>query len=170
MSYTLTPFENLIVRIFGMLFSGALTGIVLYYQYLAWRWGEKSKHWPFVHGKITFAEVEKWGWTSRATFYPEIKYKYTVNNQSYTGKRIEFGIRFGLAESTAESIIGAHRVGKQTKVYYNPDNPKLATLKTGVPCGSYAVGWIISGMFGSIFIVWAIGAIGGILRAIGWMP
>lgn len=109
------------------------------------RWSMKQKarvnasqNWPSTTGRILFSSVEQRR-TSNArggystSYYPVVRYDYTVNGQQYQGGTINFG-QVGLGSYNAVAQKAAqYPVGSMVQVYYNPENPADAVLDRAAP-------------------------------------
>lgn len=94
----------------------------------------ESQNWPSATGEIIQSELKE----SRSmdddlnesvSYYPAVQYKYEVNGQTLTAKRISFG---GILASSnpqkAKAELSSYPVGAQVTVYYNSANPAEAVL------------------------------------------
>jgi hypothetical protein len=136
---------------------------VIYQQYLAWRWGRKSQEWPSIQGKVTSSKVRSDNnrRSSRRNYYPEIRYEYTIEDKVYRGKRYQFGISlYYYGQDLTQAILHEYNVGKKVKVYYNPDNPKLATLQTGISGWVLIPGFFICTIGIVAFLFWILKVLG----------
>ena len=120
-----------------------------------------SRSWSKTEGKITktytstksiSAGSSK---TSRsATVYvPNVNYLFQVENETFTGARINFTgeeKHFRLPEESKEYLDSFYQVNKNVEVFYNPNNPQESTLsreyvydsgsyQTGCICGSIGI-------------------------------
>ena len=98
----------------------------------------KSRSWPSTQGKITSSyikkQVNKKSSPNRTTtsFSAKVRFRYTVGGTTYSGDRICFGGTYsGGKRSLAKKVADSYLKGKKVTVYYDPENPKEAVLKTG---------------------------------------
>ena len=105
-------------------------------------------NWPHVKGVVTFsgvAEQTRYNKNSNSTFSTKtskryvqrIKYTYLVNNSQYIGKNFNLNDSRSLfdgtgrifsAKETAQQEAQKFSKGTAVDVYYNPDNPEIASL------------------------------------------
>lgn len=118
-----------------------------------------SENWPTTEGMILESEVRDGQGEESNMFSAHILYEYTVNNQTMEGDRIWFGGDFhSTNREQFQRIVNDYPLGKDVKVYYDPDDPVVAVLQPGAFNSSYIVyiiGCVIMG-FGGIFILAAI--------------
>lgn len=116
----------------------AAAGWILFNQLLAYRRAQASTSWPKTKGQIKYAQrqvlaLDEFGNLSGVN----IIYTYRVNNQEYTGKTISFSPRLG----GLRRLLQKYQAGKTVAVHYDPKNPAMATLETGVtPTNHFAIG------------------------------
>jgi hypothetical protein len=99
--------------------------------------GYASKKWPSAEGKVTSSYVQKQvrsikDGSKKPTYYPKIRYQYSVGGKSYTGERISFsGGEGGEEKSEAQAVVDRYLSGQKVIVYYDPKNPERAVLEKG---------------------------------------
>lgn len=100
---------------------------------------KSSSDWPSVKGKITSSTIRKEyrrsgsSSTSRAYFYPAVRYAYPVNGKTYSSTRISFGGETGYQRrSKAKKIVDQHPVGNTVTVNYDPKDPGKVVLEVGL--------------------------------------
>jgi hypothetical protein len=85
------------------------------------------------------------------TYHAKIHFKYSVKGKSFTSNNVTFG------QSTkgAGEIVNHYPIGKKIKVFYNPQDPKVAVLEPGVSMSSYLfLGFgILFSLMGLIFLI-----------------
>jgi hypothetical protein len=143
-------------------------GVYIYQLRQAAKWGRQSKHWPKTMGKIINAGLVKPKPNQSGYYRLKIEYEYVVNDQCFVGKRVSFG-ELGTTQHNAEEMIKEYWVGRKIKVYYHPENPKLATLQTDFPEAASFFGWIPAVMIPCITLPLLALGIKGLLQAIGWI-
>lgn len=93
------------------------------------------KNWPTTQGKIVSSEV-----IGERAYRPDVVYEYTVNGRMYSDSTDLQMPAFGRGESkydAASKLSGMYPSGQTVPVHYNPENPSLSKLKTGVPVEVY---------------------------------
>jgi hypothetical protein len=99
--------------------------------------GYASKKWPSVEGKVTSSYVQKQvrsikDSSKKPTYYPKVRYQYSVGGKSYTGDRISFsGGEGGEKKSKAQAVVNRYPSGQKVIVYYDPKHPERAVLLMG---------------------------------------
>src|SRR5512144_1174356 len=64
------------------------------------------------------------------SYYPVIKYEYSVGGQLFSGEKITFGLTEAASRSAkAEQVLDKYPVDRQVTVYYDPNNPSDAVLE-----------------------------------------
>ena len=106
----------------------------------------KSRSWPSTQGEITSSYIQKQvnrkTNTNRTTtsFSAKVHYRYLVGGTTYSGDRIRFGGTYsGGKRSLAKKVADSYPKGKKVTVYYDPENPKEAVLKTGFSWTTFMV-------------------------------
>ena len=93
------------------------------------------KKWSTTQGTIISSEVV----VNRA-YRPDGVYEYTVNGRMYSESTDLQMPAFGGRRTkydAATKLTGMYPAGQTVSVYYNPENPSLSKLKTGVPVEIY---------------------------------
>ena len=118
---------------------GAVSAWLIYTYFQQRRKAGESIAWPATQGKIVVSTVKEsvtrhdtdnGMWVERTTYYPEVRYEYSVLGKTYTGRRIAFGASKGFSTSAgAEKALERYPVRATVTVYYNPDNPADAVLE-----------------------------------------
>lgn len=114
----------------GLLFYGS-KGLIVGYE---------STKWPTCQGEIIYSSVRKIKSARYGTSYkPDITYKYSVNNKSFTGNRIRtLSPNYKSAESAQEKT-NLYPVGSKIAIYYHPQAPDKSLLIVGIHQGSYVI-------------------------------
>jgi len=103
----------------------------------AWQIKQASPNWPFVEGEILAARARAHNETGdhRGTlkheWFPEVRYRYTVNGVTYTGDRLRAFGQNHLDEQQALQELAPFPVGQKVKVYYDPSKPTSSVLIPG---------------------------------------
>lgn len=109
----------------------------------------------FVNNTVTLSEIEStegtvtdaWVGESRGTepgsppsYYPVIKYKYTINGDTYTNSNYRLGSgRPTLSSMRAEEITKSYINEGETKVYYEASDPANSFIKKDRPLHPYGL-------------------------------
>jgi hypothetical protein len=121
--------------------------------------GYISTTWPSTSGTIIASEINmtliphKGGY--RKSHHPLVVYTYTVNDVVYTNNRIDHGKQFGAPPQFLSEIINAFPVGSKVIIYYNPEDPTIASIEPGIATATY----LYSGA-GVLFLMFALISLG----------
>jgi hypothetical protein len=94
-----------------------------------------SKNYPDTIGQVVFSEVDNFTtyggkFSSRHIHYfPKIKYRYEINNETYQNQRFCYARYY--SEEFSKKAVADHPVGSQIQIFYNPKNPQDALLSAG---------------------------------------
>lgn len=99
-----------------------------------------SQKWPSVQGVLEHAWVETREYTQsvshnqrfRVSYFPQVRYRYTVAGQTYEGGRINIGAQVGSSKRDAERILAPYPPGSTVEVFYDPAAPENAVLERGI--------------------------------------
>jgi hypothetical protein len=118
----------------------------IYFALLA----DDSKDWPKAEGTVTSSAVRTHvsvDQTNRAfsendsdrTYYPEFRYSYTVDGQSYSSSRYALGesAPAHAQREDAQKAASKHPAGSKIDVFYDPGDPGSAVLRPGASTGSW---------------------------------
>ncbi len=107
-----------------------------------------AAEWPKVTGVIEEAFVyqhERHTQEQRhITYTPVVKYTYTVAGETHTSRKRDFAPQAEASyrnKAQAEGHVAAYPPGSEVPVYYNPDNPRQAVLKTKKPIDHHSELW-----------------------------
>jgi Protein of unknown function (DUF3592) len=93
----------------------------------------ESRSYPATTAEITHSEVTRHRGSKGGTTYGvDIRYRYVVDDRSLEGTRFRYNADFTSDSTWAVKAVAEHPVGLQTRVYYNPQNPRDAVLATGL--------------------------------------
>jgi hypothetical protein len=135
---------NEIFLVGGLLFLGIGLSM-LYRQIQALRWGGRSMRWPTTLGTIQSAGIQRYTGGEDAFYRVKVGYTYTVAGIPYHAQRLAFGIQpYIWWHAAAREAVAKYPSGSIVTVHYNPDNPKVAVLMTGVSADSRLLGWFSS--------------------------
>jgi Protein of unknown function (DUF3592) len=111
--------------------------------YSLWRtWvAQSSKRWPQTDGRILVARIKDTirrededtsvGGVRRQYFQIELQYEYEVNGVQYLGARLSFGSNLYRSYDDAIDALEGIAAGHDATVFYDPNDPREAVLKTG---------------------------------------
>ncbi len=105
--------------------------------------GVTSAHWPTVEGRVLSSQVKAEGGKNGGTVYSaNIHYAYTVNDGSFTSRRVCFGgINTGNRIFPGQ-LVEKYPAGSSVKVYYSASDPSMAVLEPGMQSSSLLVAGI----------------------------
>ncbi|NQZ58054.1 MAG: DUF3592 domain-containing protein [Lentisphaeraceae bacterium] len=126
-----------LVFIYTKIFPGffASIGIIVWWNFTpVLSLAMESENWPSTSGKVI--ESKRINTTpgfsgTNASYKNILRYSYEVENEAYIGKVHFLGEKYTGGESRYY-FLHECPVGKQVKVFYSPENPTIATLKTGM--------------------------------------
>jgi hypothetical protein len=124
-----TPFENLLLT--------AVALLIMALAWQAWQVKRQSPTWPQVQGEITASRAlprnetgDEHGHMSHH-WTAEVTYRYVVNGQTYTGRRIRaLGLNH-FDEASAQAELAPFPVGAKVPVYHHPEQPGTSVLIPG---------------------------------------
>ncbi|MGD8558943.1 MAG: DUF3592 domain-containing protein [Gammaproteobacteria bacterium] len=132
-----------------------ILGLFVLAGLLATLWGwwiirnaRKTQHWPAVEGVIEESGVDQ------QELLPRIRYRYTVEQQTYN-QLMKFSGDITPTQEFAAHYAEKFPVGRQVQVYYKPGQPDIATLEPGAGKGDWlvlAIGLAMLG-FGILFLL-----------------
>lgn len=115
----------------------ALVAGVALLVWRSWQIRQGSPDWPHVTGEMLEArararnETGDQAGTPTHDWYTEVRYRYTVNGETYTGTRLRaFGLHH-MDEQSALQEIAPFPPGQPVKVYYDPAKPSSSVLIPG---------------------------------------
>ena len=106
---------------------------------------KSSEIWPAANGKIVSSAVKVHHTTSFSrrknaiTFYAKILYAFSADGKYFTGDCVSFGDYSSNEPSYAYRLVNRYPEGKEVRVYYMPDNPKVCVLEPGIQTRAYIV-------------------------------
>ena len=112
-----------------------------------------SMVWPTTGGKITSSTIGSVSAENWTRYWVDIHYEYSVNGISHSGvkrvKRLKTGGGIVLGKKRrARKYVSAHPPGTPVLVYYDPNNPEIATDQPGERRGY--VWWWVLGVVGVV--------------------
>jgi hypothetical protein len=128
-----------------------LTGIVTCVLFLpSYFEAQSSLNWPSVMGMLDRAEP----WGDNGYIVPMIRYSYSVDGRSYSGRRIETTDIWSKGPTGASEALSGLVEGEPIRVYYDPADPARAVLKPGtrrwgsnalfLPAGTFGFGVVLA--------------------------
>jgi hypothetical protein len=98
---------------------------------------QKSKGWAQTSAEVQSSKFEVHRSTDfegaeAVSYHARVVYKYTVNGIEYRSDRVFFGQGAGTSKAAAKRRVAEYVPGNQLKVYYDPENPKVAVLEPGL--------------------------------------
>jgi hypothetical protein len=130
------PLMGLLITVIGIGF--AIWGTMVVME------ARSAANWPTTEGTIVVSKFDRNFNTSssgKGKWYYDvkIKYSYTVDSLEYESKRVDFKSAnyHYKSEVIPSAIARRYPVGKKVDVYYNPDDPEKAVLKTEITFMTY---------------------------------
>ncbi len=115
--------------------------------------GKKSANWPQVTGKITYSRAESRRVDDRTQYSPSVKYTYKVAGRQYAGNRISASDMYQKTLSGARDVLRKYPAGGEVSVFYNPDDPGVSVLKTGMPKNVFVLLFSAVACFGLAILI-----------------
>jgi len=130
----------------SLLVSMASIGSTIYHGSIA------AAKWEMTGGEITSVTAEKACGRSGQRREVVVAYRYSVNGAPYTNDWVGFDVDECASPREADELLGAYRRGAFTNVFYNPDNPAQAILRTGLKSETYIAGalsllWMVAAVY-----------------------
>ena len=132
----------IILALFVLLWGGAavVSGLQL------WR-GLASRTWPTVEGQMISSEaVPSTARRSRGRYELRVAYRYQVEGAWHQAQRIR-ATAHTYGKEEAERQVGLWSSGSTVTVYYNPQNPALSYLESGVSFMEVLFPFLATGIF-----------------------
>ncbi|WP_295006828.1 DUF3592 domain-containing protein [uncultured Dechloromonas sp.] len=108
-----------------------------------------SPAWPSTEGLVISSQIQR-KCKNLASYMPEILYRYTVEQQEYVGRRINFGDNLCRSKIDAERIANAYPEGKNIQVYFDPTSPENAAISvSSTESGTWSVFIVALIIFGA---------------------
>lgn len=94
----------------------------------------ESNSWPSVTGEVLESYVASGRGSEGGTVYhAHVLYEYEVSGTTYQSVTVKLGdTSKSSVYSTYQKVVDAHPVGSSVTVFYDPDDPNLACLETGL--------------------------------------
>ena len=129
---------------------------------IAWNQHRKIATYRPVEAVVLSKTVESHRGNKSTTYTPIVEYRYTVDGQSYTARRV-LPVNLSSGYGWATSVIAPFSVGQTTRAYHDPNNPAEAFLLR-----QYSFFPYIFILFPMVFVALLMGAViggGASLRA-----
>lgn len=118
-----------------------ILGLFVFSGVLVTLWGlrvivlaRKTLKWPYVGGKIEESRI-KFG---AGDLMPHIVFSYSVGEQNYR-QQMKFPVDITPSQEFAKSYVDKFPVGYLVQVFYDPDNPEVATIEPGPAEGDWLI-------------------------------
>ncbi|MFT3857219.1 MAG: DUF3592 domain-containing protein [Aquabacterium sp.] len=121
----------------GKVLIAALVLGIAWLVWHSWRISQTSPAWPHVMGEMleararAFNEIGDQSGTPTHEWFTEVRYRYTVDGQTYTGTRLRAFGRRHMDEAQAQQEIAPFQPGTRVKVFYDPAKPASSVLIPG---------------------------------------
>jgi hypothetical protein len=112
--------------------------------------GRKTLQWPSVEGVIQESDIA----SDKDDLLPHILFRYSVGQANYE-QTMQFPGDITPTQEFATSYVQKYPAGSRIPVYYDPENPEIATLEPGPGKGDWLVFAMGLGtlLFGIVFYV-----------------
>lgn len=102
----------------------------------------QNERWPTVEGQIVTNEVQeferaKGDGSTYKTYKAVAGYRYEVNGKFYLGSNLSIHQAERTLKGVAETELEPYQVGTKVKVFYRPDDPNQAVLRSSDTVGAY---------------------------------
>ena len=145
---------------FGIIFT--LAGALIFY-FWGWpplKYAYESKTWPVTSGTITQSVVDSWMKDGKSQYDARINYSYEVEGKKYNSTKINTsGSYSGSNMTRAKELVEEFPAAKTVDVFYDPEVPDSAALKTGVSGSDIAMAAIPL-----LFLIIGLAVLTGILK------
>lgn len=111
--------------------------------------GRRSRSWPRTKGRVVKSELVKArdaNALSAMRYRAILRYEFMIKERTYTSNVISFGdavinrLNSQLrSKGVAQRIVQRYPVDRVVVVYYDPQNPRLATLRRGVASTNFLI-------------------------------
>lgn len=118
-----------------------ILGLFVFSGVLVTLWGlrvmvlaRKTLKWPYVGGKIEESRIN----FGAGDLMPHIVFSYSVGEQSYQ-QQMKFSVDVAPSQEFAKSYVDKFPVGFLVQVFYDPENPEVATIEPGPAEGDWLI-------------------------------
>ena len=132
--------------------------VILSFGILDWIRDCNTQHWPTASGIIRHSGIHLKELMNSSRYYATIPYDYQVDGVWYSSTRVSFGDFWNMGNGSmkATRILSCYPEGKKVTVFYDPADPKVAVLETGLTERTWTA--IISGvgflLWGTLPMIW----------------
>ena len=145
--------SNPITSIFiGAAFVAVGIAVFIYWGKPTFEKAQASKNWPTVSGVIKSSEVTQSrssGKEKKTMYTPNVVFDYELDGRSYTSSSIAVGSGWSSSNSSAAyQITNKYPAGQTVDVAYDPAEPSVAVLETGVTWSTYFIYYMGLGFAG----------------------
>jgi hypothetical protein len=102
-----------------------------------------------VQGEVTHSEVGVNRDGDGSTFYPDIRFRYTVDGQKYDTGQYRIQVINSSGRSGKQKVVRRYPVGSKVEAWYDPDQPEVAVINKSFsffPVIFLAIGVIVLGL------------------------
>ncbi len=102
----------------------------------------QNERWPTVEGQIVTNEVQEFERTKGdgstfKTYKAVAGFRYEINGKFYLGSNLSIHQAERTLKGVAETELEPYQVGTKVMVFYKPDDPKQAVLRSSDTVGAY---------------------------------
>ena len=128
-------------------------------SFLIWMAGETrrqiaSTSWPSVPGEVSRIFAKPWlDRDNNTKYYGRVAYRYSVDGQEYTSDLTDLGPGAKRRDGAmALADVAEYQPGMTVPVYYDPRDPGVGVLKTGIPTNHLVlqIGLCVGTLIGSV--------------------
>jgi hypothetical protein len=127
----------------GAIFCFAIGAFALVAARSAYRTRRRELTWPSTRARVTSKDLERGsaGGTSRAAYYPAVRYAYIVGGTEHTGSTRDDAHQTGRGKWLAERALA--KVPDELDVHYDPSDPATSTI--AIPDSTDVLVWSVAG-------------------------
>lgn len=150
--------SRIFTSLFVLVFVGAGVGFLGYGIYQI----DQASHttqWPAVRGEVLESKLRSHTSDNKESWSCSVEYAYEVDGRSYHGDRIAYGYNGTNNKSMHSNLHEKLSSSRYVRVYYNPQDPSVSTLATGVHRSAllpviFGAAWLVvcGGIFSMIFL------------------
>ena len=108
-----------------------------------------------VQGEVTHSEVGVNRSTEGSTFYPDIRFRYTVDGQTHDTGEYRIQVISSSGQGSKQEIVRRHPVGSKVQAWYDPAKPEVAVIDNSFsffPVIFLAIGVIVLGIIIGLWV------------------
>lgn len=134
--------------LFGTFCVTALGLLIVWASFAGYRRGVRSEGWPMAAGRVVESRVVEettWrgtglGWHVEKASY--VRYAFEVGGTTYRSSKIDYD---GMHPAFGEQLSREYPVGREVRVFYDPEAPDDAVLFPGRPSAGRSLGMALMG-------------------------